>query len=75
MAVAIGASCSFSPLIGHQNNMLILGPGGFRFGEITGALAYRWKSFRGVGHAACCFLVDGCCKPQASTASAKRCCG
>ncbi len=44
MAVAIGASCAFSwpwpsapraPFtpIGHQNNTLILGPGGFRFGD------------------------------------------
>ncbi len=33
MAVAIGASCSFLTPIGHQNNTLILGPGGFRFGD------------------------------------------
>jgi di/tricarboxylate transporter len=33
MAVAIGASCSFMTPIGHQNNTLILGPGGFRFGD------------------------------------------
>ncbi len=31
MAVAIGASCAFLTPIGHQNNTLILGPGGFRF--------------------------------------------
>ena len=33
MAVAIGASCAFLMPIGHQNNTLILGPGGFRFGD------------------------------------------
>jgi len=33
MAVAIGASCVFLTPIGHQNNTLILGPGGFRFGD------------------------------------------
>jgi len=33
MAVAIGASCSFLTPIGHQNNTLILTPGGFRFGD------------------------------------------
>lgn len=33
MSVAIGASCAFLTPIGHQNNTLILGPGGFRFGD------------------------------------------
>lgn len=33
MAVAIGASCAMLTPIGHQNNTLILGPGGFRFGD------------------------------------------
>ncbi|ROT46105.1 SLC13 family permease [Pusillimonas sp. NJUB218] len=33
MAVAIGASCAFMTPIGHQNNTLILGPSGFRFGD------------------------------------------
>ncbi len=33
MAVGIGASCAFLTPIGHQNNTLILGPGGFRFGD------------------------------------------
>ena len=33
MAVAIGASCAFLTPIAHQNNTLILGPGGFRFGD------------------------------------------
>ena len=33
MAVAIGASCAFLTPIGHQNNTLILGPGGFHFGD------------------------------------------
>ena len=31
MAVAVGASCAFLTPIGHQNNTLILGPGGFSF--------------------------------------------
>lgn len=33
MAVAVGASCAFLTPIGHQNNTLILGPGGFQFGD------------------------------------------
>ena len=33
MAVAIGASCAFLTPIGHQNNALIMGPGGYRFGD------------------------------------------
>jgi len=33
MAVGIGASCAFLTPIGHQNNTLILGPGGFQFGD------------------------------------------
>jgi di/tricarboxylate transporter len=33
MAIAIGASCAFLTPIGHQNNTLILGPGGFHFGD------------------------------------------
>ncbi|EJW13007.1 hypothetical protein A33M_0833 [Rhodovulum sp. PH10] len=33
IAVAVGASCAFLTPIGHQNNTLILGPGGLRFGD------------------------------------------
>jgi di/tricarboxylate transporter len=33
MAIAIGAACAFLTPIGHQNNTLILGPGGFQFGD------------------------------------------
>lgn len=33
MAVAIGASSAFLTPIGHQNNLLIMGPGGYRFGD------------------------------------------
>jgi di/tricarboxylate transporter len=33
MAVAVGGSCAFLTPIGHQNNTLILGPAGFRFGD------------------------------------------
>ncbi len=33
MAVAIGASCDFLTPVGHQSNTLVLGPGGYRFGD------------------------------------------
>jgi di/tricarboxylate transporter len=33
MAVAIGASSAFLTPIGHQSNTLVLGPGGYRFGD------------------------------------------
>jgi di/tricarboxylate transporter len=33
MAVALGASCAFLTPIGHQNNVLVMGPGGYRFGD------------------------------------------
>ena len=33
MAVAISASCAFLTPIGHKNNTLIMGPGGYRFGD------------------------------------------
>ena len=33
MAVAVGASCAFLTPIGHQCNALILGPGGYKFGD------------------------------------------
>lgn len=33
MGVAVAASCAFLTPIGHQNNTLILGPGGYRFGD------------------------------------------
>jgi di/tricarboxylate transporter len=33
MAVALGASCDFLTPIGHQNNLLIMEPGGYRFGD------------------------------------------
>ncbi len=33
MAVAIGASCDFLTPFGHQNNTLIMGPGGYRFAD------------------------------------------
>lgn len=31
IAVLIGCSCDFLTPIGHQNNMLVMGPGGYRF--------------------------------------------
>lgn len=31
MAIAISASCSFLTPVGHQNNTLVMGPGGYRF--------------------------------------------
>ena len=33
MAVAVGASCAFLTPIGHQSNVLVMGPGGYRFGD------------------------------------------
>jgi di/tricarboxylate transporter len=33
MAVAIGAACDFLTPIGHQCNMLVMGPGNYRFGD------------------------------------------
>ncbi|MDR7401304.1 MAG: SLC13 family permease [Armatimonadota bacterium] len=33
MAVAIGASCAFLTPVGHQSNTLVMGPGGYRFGD------------------------------------------
>jgi len=33
MAIAVAASCAFLTPIGHKNNTLILGPGGYRFGD------------------------------------------
>lgn len=33
MAVAVAASCAFLTPIGHKNNTIILGPGGYKFGD------------------------------------------
>jgi di/tricarboxylate transporter len=33
MGVAVSASCAFLTPIGHKNNTLIMGPGGYRFGD------------------------------------------
>ena len=33
MAVAVGASCAFLTPIGHQSNTLVMGPGGYKFGD------------------------------------------
>ena len=33
MGVAVAASCAFLTPIGHKNNIIILGPGGYRFGD------------------------------------------
>jgi di/tricarboxylate transporter len=33
MCVAIGASCAFLTPIGHQSNTLVMGPGGYQFGD------------------------------------------
>jgi di/tricarboxylate transporter len=33
LAVAIGASCAFLTPIGHQSSTLVMGPGGYRFGD------------------------------------------
>jgi di/tricarboxylate transporter len=33
LAVLVGASSDFITPIGHQNNLLVMGPGGYRFGD------------------------------------------
>lgn len=33
MAVAVGSSCAFLTPIGHQSNTLVMGPGGYHFGD------------------------------------------
>jgi len=33
MAVAVSASCAFLTPIGHQSNTLVMGPGGYKFGD------------------------------------------
>lgn len=33
IAIAIGASCAFLTPIGHQSNTLVMGPGGYHFGD------------------------------------------
>jgi di/tricarboxylate transporter len=33
MGVALGAACDFLTPIGHQSNTLVMGPGGYRFGD------------------------------------------
>ena len=32
-ALAVGAACDFLTPIGHQCNTLVMGPGGYRFGD------------------------------------------
>ncbi|HDP24474.1 MAG TPA: SLC13 family permease [Deltaproteobacteria bacterium] len=33
MAIAVGGSCAFLTPIGHQSNTLVMGPGGYKFGD------------------------------------------
>jgi len=33
MGVSLGASCAFMTPIGHQSNTLVMGPGGYKFGD------------------------------------------
>jgi di/tricarboxylate transporter len=33
MIVAVGTACTFLTPIGHQNNLLVMGPGGYRFSD------------------------------------------
>jgi di/tricarboxylate transporter len=33
MAVAVGASSTYLTPIGHQSNLLVMGPGGYKFGD------------------------------------------
>ena len=50
MAVAIGAACDFLTPIGHQCNTLVMGPGGYRFGDYwrLGAAAVADRAVVGV---------------------------
>ena len=41
MAVAVAASCAFLTPIGHKNNTIIMGPGGYKFGDY-----WRWHKGR-----------------------------
>ena len=43
MAVAIGAACDFLTPIGHQCNTLMMGPGGYHFGD-SGGWGCRFRS-------------------------------
>ncbi len=66
MAVAVGASCAFLTPIGHQSNTLVMGPGGYRFGDYwrmglplelliavvaVPAILWAWPPWRGRGGA------------------------
>lgn len=42
MAVAVAASCAFLTPIGHKNNTIIMGPGGYRFGDYW-RMGCPWK--------------------------------
>ena len=33
MVIAVGASCAFLTPVGHQSNTLVMGPGGYQFGD------------------------------------------
>lgn len=33
MVIAVGASCAFLTPVGHQSNTLVMGPGGYKFGD------------------------------------------
>ena len=44
MAVAVAASCAFLTPIGHKNNTIVMGGGGYRLATI-GAWACRWRSW------------------------------
>ena len=35
MVMAFGASCTFLTPIGHKNNIIIMGPGGYRFRDFV----------------------------------------
>ena len=42
MGVAVAASCAFLTPIGHKNNTIILGPGGYRFADFW-RMGLRWR--------------------------------
>ena len=61
MAVAIGAGCDFLTPIGHQCNTLVMGPGGYRFGDYgrLGLPLSSWSCVVGVPLIALVWPIHG----------------
>jgi di/tricarboxylate transporter len=52
MAVAVGAGSDFLTPIGHQCNTLVMGPGGYRFGDLLAARPADVRHRRALRYAA-----------------------